>query len=60
MKRIKSLLLILGVSGPVVVNLSCSGELARTLRDAMLDGTSGVIEAATAEAVDAWVNGTGE
>ncbi len=52
MKSVKKWILILGISGPVVANLSCSGAFLQAMRDAAIDGTASFVEEAAFGLVD--------
>ncbi len=56
MKSVKKWILILGISGPVVANLSCSGAFLQAMRDAAVDGTASFVEEATLNLLDQALN----
>lgn len=49
MKKVKTWLLIIGLAGPSVVNLSCLSTASRELWNAALAGTAGFVQTATQE-----------
>ena len=57
MKRMKKLILVLGVAG--AVNFSCSGTITRSLRDAALDGVSGFLTEFTTDTLNAFFGSDG-
>ncbi len=52
MKSVKKWILILGISGPVVATLSCSGAFLQAFRDAAIDGAAGFVEETTFDLLD--------
>lgn len=56
MKKLRKLVLILGISGPVVVNLSCSSALFSDARDAVFGAVSMYIADTTLEVLDGALN----
>ena len=52
MKSVKKWILILGISGPVVANLSCSSAFLEAVREAAIDGTATFVEQAAFGLVD--------
>lgn len=47
MKKVKTWLLILGLAGPSVVNMSCLSSATRKLWNAALAGAAGFVQTAT-------------
>ena len=58
MKHWKKFILVLTVSGPTIINLSCSTIVGTAIRDAAIDGAAGFVEGTTAELLDRWFGAT--
>jgi len=52
LKNLKKWLLILGLTGPTVVNLSCSSALLEQFRDAAISGAASFVEQTTLDLLD--------
>ena len=59
MKKVKTWLLILGLAGPSVVNLSCLSSASNELFKAMLNGASTVVENTVSDLVGDAISGFG-
>jgi hypothetical protein len=47
-------LLILGLSGPMVANFSCSSAFLEQFRDAAISGATSFVEQVTYDLLDSW------